>query len=303
MPPPDAPPSSRRFVGACARLAGDRRFEAFTMGVILLNAIVLGLETYGGIEARWGRTLGILNDVFLGYFVVEISIRIAGNGLRPWNYFRNGWNVFDFLIISAAFLPGVRENATILRVIRLLRVFRLVSLLPELRVLIVALGRSLAPLASMALLTVLLIYVYGMLGWVFFAEDDPERWGSVGKAMLTLFTVLTLEEWTIVMRDAMEVSAWAALYFVSFVLVSAFLLLNMVIAVVINSVEEARAAMLAQDRDVARDVLRQEEEHYANLLDRLDGLREALDVVEQEIGATSRRTKAAPARSRGRAGR
>jgi len=303
MPPPDAPPSSNRFVAACARLTGDRRFEAFTMGMILLNAIVLGLETYNGIEARWGRTLGTLNDVFLGYFVVEIGIRIAGNGLRPWNYFRNGWNVFDFLIISAAFLPGVRENATILRVIRLLRVFRLVSLLPELRVLIVALGRSLAPLASMALLTVLLIYVYGMLGWVFFAEDDPERWGSVGKAMLTLFTVLTLEEWTIVMRDAMEVSSWAALYFVSFVLVSAFLLLNMVIAVVINSVEEARAAMLAQDRDVARDVLRQEEEHYANLLDRLDGLREALDVVEQEIGASSRGKKAAPARSRGRAGR
>ena len=275
----------RRIVRTCARIAADNRFETLTFAVILLNAVVLGFETYDDVEREHGALLSTLNDVFLGYFVVEIGIRIVGHGSAPWRYFRSGWNVFDFVVVAAAFVPGVRENATALRLVRLLRVFRLVSVLPELRVLVTGLLRSLAPLASVGFLFLILMYVYGMIGWLAFNEKDPENWSSIGQAMLTLFAILTLEEWVSLQRSALEITPWAPVYFVSFVLISSFLLLNMVIAVVINSVEEAREALAREERrDLAKD-----HADEAALLDRLDDLRGALAGLEVELEDRFRR--------------
>ena len=268
-----------RLVEICARIAGSKRFEALTFGVILLNAIVLGFETYDAVDREYGDLLETLNWIFLGYFVVEIAIRLTAHGRAPWNFFKSGWNVFDFIVVTAAFLPGVRENATALRLVRLLRVFRLVSVLPEMRVLVVGLVRSLAPLASVGFLFLILMYVYGMVGWLAFHDKDPENWSSIGQAMLTLFAMLTLEEWVSLQRTALEITPWAPAYFVSFVLISSFLLLNMVIAVVINSVEEAREVLAREQRkDLAK-------EHAAEaaLLDRFDELRDALAGLEDEL--------------------
>lgn len=276
----------RRLVELCARIASDKRFETLTFGVILLNAVVLGLETYDHVERDRGELLGTLNDVFLAYFVVEIAIRVTAHGGAPWRFFRSGWNAFDFVVVGAAFVPGVRENATVLRLVRLLRVFRLISVLPELRILVVGLVRSLAPLASVGFLFLILMYVYGMVGWLAFHDDDPENWSSIGQAMLTLFAMLTLEEWVAIQRTALEITPWAPAYFVSFVLISSFLLLNMVIAVVINSVEEAREALAREQRKE----LAAEHADEAALLDRLDDLRGALSALEDELEDRFRRT-------------
>jgi voltage-gated sodium channel len=269
----------RRIVELCARVAASNRFETFTFGVILLNAIVLGLETYDAVDDEYGGLLGVLNEVFLAYFTVEIAIRLLAHGRKPSGYFRSGWNVFDFVVIASAYVPGVRENATALRLIRLLRVFRLVSVLPELRVLVIGLVRSLAPLASVGFLFLILFYVYGMIGWLSFHDKDPENWSSIGQAMLTLFAMLTLEEWVALQREALEITSWAPVYFVSFVLISSFLLLNMVIAVVINSVEEARAILQREERAA----LAVEHGEEAALLSRLDTLRDALAGLEDEL--------------------
>ena len=273
----------RRIVATCARISRSGRFEALTLAVIVANAVVLGLETYAGVERRHGELLDTLNDAFLAYFVVEILIRLVATGPRPRAFFGNGWNAFDFFVVAAAFVPGVRENATVLRLVRLLRVFRLVSLLPEMRVLVSGLVRSLAPLASVDLLMLLLFYVYGMVGWILFADDDPENWRSIGQAMLTLFEVLTLEEWVEVQRRALEETGWAWVYFVSFVLLSSFLLLNMVIAVVINSVEEARSRALADLAQEERDSLMREDMGRALLLNRLEELRNGIDELVVEL--------------------
>jgi voltage-gated sodium channel len=276
----------RRFVQLCARIAGDRRFETLTFAVIVLNALVLGVETYEDVARDHGDLLSLLNDVFLAYFVVEIAIRLTAHGTAPWRFFRSDWNAFDFVVVSAAFVPGVRENATALRLIRLLRVFRLISAMPELRVLVVGLVRSLTPLASVSFLFLILMYVYGMVGWLAFHDEDPENWSSIGQAMLTLFAILTLEEWVALQRSALEITPWAPAYFVSFVLLSSFLLLNMVIAVVINSVEEARAVLAREQRKE----LAAEHAEEAALLDRLDDLRGALSALEEELEDRFRRT-------------
>lgn len=123
---------------------------------------MLGAQTYDGVTREHGGSLELLNDVFLGIFVTELALRI-GSYRRPLDFFRDRWNVFDFAVIAAAFVPGLRENSTLLRIARLLRVVRVIRLLPELRVLTLAIARSLPPLFSMSVLTALILYVYGIV--------------------------------------------------------------------------------------------------------------------------------------------
>ena len=276
----------RFVVRLCRRIAGTRRFLALTFAVIAVNALVIGLQTYEGVEAEAGELLDTLNAIFVAFFVVELTIRITAFGRRPWRFFRNGWNVFDFAMTVPVLIPGVRESTTALRVVRLLRVFRIVSALPEMRVLVSGLGRSVAPLVSMGVLVILLFYAYGMVGWILFNDHDPAHWDSLGQSMLTLFSILTLEGWTEIQDKALELNGWSWVYFVSFVLVSSFVLINMVIAVLINGVDEARAAGAAERRAL-------EHQEDVPLLERLEALRQGIDDIEREL--VKRNDRPAPA--------
>jgi voltage-gated sodium channel len=278
-------PFPASMAAACKRVADSNWFQLFILGVILANAVVLGLETYDSIEREAGEALDVLNGVFLGIFVVEIAIRIAAHGRRPQDYFKSGWNVFDFVVIGGAFLPGLRQNATALRLLRLLRIVRVVSLFPDLRFLIRGMAASLPPIGSMAMLTGLLIYVYGILGWLFFADTDPAHWGDIGEAMLSLFIVLTLESWPEIMGEVIDVHPMAWLFFVSYVLIASFLLINMVIAILINSLEEVKA-MEAIEKHLDRRRGEREDAEEADgqaAAERLALIREALDELEEEL--------------------
>src|SRR3712207_6446450 len=172
------------------RLVDSAAFTAAVVAVILANALVLGLQTYPGLDRRHGDVLDRLNGAFLAFFVVEILLRLASYLPRPWRFFRDGWNVFDFVAVALAFAPGLRENTTILRLARLARIVRVVHLLPDVGVLITAVTRSIPPLGSMAVLTTLILFIYGMIGWQLFGEEQPQHWGTIGQAMLTLFVML-----------------------------------------------------------------------------------------------------------------
>ena len=258
---------------AAARLVAQPAFDWFFLGVIVLNAIVLGLETYDAVADEYGALLHTLNDVFLGMFVVELATRMVSYGRRPQDFFKSGWNVFDFVVIGGAFVPGLRENATLLRVLRLLRIVRAVRLLPDLRILVVAVGKSIPGVASLAVLTLLLIYVYGMVGWVIFHDHDPANFGTLGESMLTMFILLTLENLPVYIDKGLELSNWTVLYFVSYVLVASFLIFNLFIGVVINSMQEAREA--TEDREAR--------EHPERIDDKLQAMRRALDELEREL--------------------
>ena len=285
------PPAGSGFSDRCARIAGSKRFQLTIFGVIVLNAIVLGLDTYDSVDERWGDTLFLLNEIFLGIFIVEILIRISAYGSRPQDYFKDRWNVFDFIVVFAVFIPGVRENATLLRLVRLLRVVRVISVLPDLRVLISGMGKALKPIGSMAAMTLLLLFVYGMIGVQLFGDEIPERWGNIGSAMLTLFTVLTLEGWNEILFRAQDVTQFAWVFLVSFVLLASFLVINILIAVIINSVEEAREEERAEEI-IARIHLTEsgalDEDPVASLIDRVGEMKRGLGEIEIELGTLSR---------------
>jgi voltage-gated sodium channel len=270
-----------------ARIAGSAGFQITVVVLIIVNAILLGLETYDDIDSRYGDELGRLNEVFLALFTVEILIRIAAYGAHPLRYFRSGWNIFDFVVVFSAYLPFVRESVTLLRIVRLLRVTRVLSVLPGLRVVMYGMLRSIPPLTSVGVLIFFLLYVYAMLGWAWFGDYDPENFGDVGRALLTLFQLLTLEGWNEVLDTTMEYTSWAWVYFVSFILIGSFLVLNVVIAIVLNSVDEAREEEQRRrrlQRAAAAGIEGGAGSRHGDLIEeRLAELRQAFEALEVEL--------------------
>jgi voltage-gated sodium channel len=284
------PTRSLSAANALARLVDSIAFTTIVVATIAVNAVVLGLQTYDGVEQRWGGTLDLVNAVCLGIFVLELCVRIAAYWPEPWRFFRNGWNIFDFAVVAAAFVPGVRQNSTLLRLVRLLRVVRIVRVLPDLRVLLLGVWRSVPPLASIGAVTAMILFVYGMAGWIFFGDELPEQWGNIGRAMLTLFVMLTLEDFPVYMEEAMQVERWAWVYFVSFILVAAFIVLNVLIGVVLNSMEEARELdrrRTLREQLGARGQAAIDPDAHAHVVERIAILRGALDELEVELAVGS----------------
>jgi len=164
--------------GRLARLVDGDAFNLVIAVVILVNAVALGLETYPQLMATIEPVLVLVNEICFGIFVLELVLRIASYGRRPWDFFRNGWNVFDFIIIGAALIPGLRANAQILRLLRLLRVVRLLRFLPDARVLISTVLKAIPAVVSLLVLTLLVLFIYGMVGTYIFGPDLPGSWGS-----------------------------------------------------------------------------------------------------------------------------
>jgi voltage-gated sodium channel len=269
-----------------ARVVDSAPFTTVVVATIAVNAVVLGLQTYDGVVDRWGDALDLINALCLGIFAVELVVRIGSYWPRPWRFFRSGWNVFDFVVIGAAFVPGVRQNSTLLRLVRLLRVVRIVRVLPDLRVLLLGVWRSVLPLASIAAVTAMLLFVYGMVGWIWFGDELPEQWGDIGRAMLTLFVMLTLENFPTYMDAAMDVEPWAWVYFVSFILIAAFIVLNVLIGIVLNAMEEAREferRRALRERHGVAGPSPVDPEAHAHVAERIVILRRALEDLELQL--------------------
>jgi voltage-gated sodium channel len=277
-----------------SRVVSARLFTTTVLVVIVVNAVVLGLETYAGIDDRYGDELDLVNDLCFVVFVVELTLRIGAYGRRPWLFFRDGWNVFDFVVIAVAFVPGIRQSSTLLRLARLARVVRIVRLFPDLRVLLAGVWRSIPPLFAIGLATGMLLFVYGMIGWTLFADELPAEWGNIGRAMLTLFVMLTLENFPTYMDAGMEVHPWSWVYFVSFILIAAFVVINVLIGIVLNSMEEAREAerrRAVRERLGAAGPGAVDPDARAPVVERIGILRAALDELEAELsGGPQRRT-------------
>lgn len=286
MSVPVTPTGDRsRLADRCGRIARSRPFEIAIVVLIIANGVVLGIETYPHLGAA-GPVLRVLEWSFRVAFVVEILLRLLAYGRRPQDFFRHGWNVFDFVVISAIFVPGLHGDSALLRVVRVARMVRLVRFSPGLRTIVAALWRSLPGVGGFLALAVVTLYVYGMAGWLIFADSHPEQYGNIGRSLLTLFVLLSLETLPDLIEQGMEVSPWTLLYYVSYVLITVNLLLNILIAVIVNSMEEARrlemTERLAPDYDADGDGVPDEVDRIA-LTQRLDDLRAVLAALEQEL--------------------
>ncbi|MGW0390015.1 ion transporter [Streptomyces sp. NPDC003042] len=271
----------RRLAERCRRITEDPSFGLAVFVVILLNAGLMGAETYSGLAEHYKQALRIADECCLTLFTLEILLRMGAYADRPKAFFRDPWNVFDLLIVGSAFVPLLRENTTVLRLLRLARVLRSARFLPHLRILLLAVGRSLPGTASFLFVGALVLYVYAMVGWVCFAESDPQHYGSIGRAALTLFLLTTLDGLTDAVRAGLEISRLSIVYYASYALLASFVLVNVLIGVVLNSLDEARE--MEEEDTRARDRAENATDPAGEVRERIVAARLALDELEASL--------------------
>jgi voltage-gated sodium channel len=208
----------------------------FLIAVILVNAVTLGLETFPALMARAGTLLITIDRICLGIFVVELILRLYALGLR---FFRSGWNLFDFTIVTVSLLPAT-GGFSVLRALRILRVLRVVSAVPSLRRVVDGLGRALPGMGSVFLLILLIYYIAAVMATKLFGASFPDWFGSLGASAYSLFQVMTLESWSMgIVRPVMEVYPHAWAFFLPFILMTTFAVMNLIVGLIVNSMQEA----------------------------------------------------------------
>ncbi len=255
------------MVKLCKEVSESKWFQNSVTLAILVAGVLVGIATYSDFSNRHEAILEILNKIILGIFIIEIVVKIIAEGKKPWMYFTDGWNIFDFIIVAAAFLPFGGSSVAILRLLRLLRVLKLIKALPKLQMLVSALLKSVPSMGYVSILLGLLFYIYAVAGVFFFSENDPIHFKDLQTSMLSLFRIVTLEDWTDIMYinmfgcenygydgnmdlciNSKGVSSLSISYFVSFVLIGTMIFLNLFIGVIMNGMDEAKAEMLLEDR-------------------------------------------------------
>lgn len=277
----------------CQALVASPLFNRFIIAVIVLAGILVGIETHGPTMAKHHGLLHTLDKIVLLIFIFEIVVKMIALAPRPLDFFKDNWNVFDFVIVAVCLIPASGGFGPVLRLFRLLRVLRLLSAVPKLQLLVNALLKSLPSMLYVTVLLLLLFYVYAVAGVMFFAKNDPVHFGNIFDALLSLFRIVTLEDWTDVMYlqiygsniyDGYNISeanlaahypafepkaqpVLATAYFVSFVLFGTMVMLNLVIGVIVNGMDDARI-------DAEIEAIKQAEAA-------LDGTSQTLDLPNQ----------------------
>lgn len=231
-----------------ARLVYSTQFELAISGVIIVNAICLAILTMPNLSAE---TIALTNNIDLVAYIIyvaELLLRIVSYGKKPWKFFKEGWNVFDFVIIGLT--PFFQGQTAVIRLLRLMRLVRIFRFLPEVRILSASIVKSIPPLLSMGVLITMMLFLYGMAGHYAFGSDATESWGNIGLSMKSLFILLTLENFPVYLEEAMLISPLAIPFFLSYVFLIVFTVLNVLIGIVLNAMDEARTEDRTQREQV-----------------------------------------------------
>ncbi len=229
------------------------RVQNLIMALIVINAVILGLETVPEAMERYGTFLLAADSIILGIFVVEVLVRIFAHRLA---FFRDPWSLFDFTVVAIALVPASGPFA-VLRALRVLRVLRLLTLVPSMRRVVGALLESIPGLGSIALVLMLIYYVFAVMATKLFGENFPQFFGSIGESLYSLFQIMTLESWSMgIVRPVMEVHPHAWMFFIVFILIATFTMLNLFIAIIVNAMQsfaEQEAAETRHEVEQARE--------------------------------------------------
>lgn len=238
-------------------------FQNFILGVILFNAIILGMETSQTLMDRIGPALVALDTLCLSIFVVEIALKLYAFGPR---FFRDGWNIFDFIIVGIALIPAT-EGLAVLRALRILRLLRVLSVTPSLRRVVEGLMAALPGMGSVFLLMGMIFYIGSVMATNLFGASFPDWFGTIFLSGYSLFQIMTLESWSMgIVRPVMEVYPLAWMFFVPFILITTFAVVNLVVGLIVNSMQEAHGAEDAARTDIYREeVLKRLDEIDARL--------------------------------------
>lgn len=221
-------------------------FRNFILAVIIINTIVLGFETWPRAMDAAGDFIYLLDRLAIIIFTVEIAMKLVAYRLR---FFKDGWNIFDFIIVAVAYVPS-SAGLSVLRALRILRALRLISIVPSMRKVVQGLLSAIPSMGAVVILLVLTFYIAAVMATKLFGATFPQWFGTLGESLYTLFQVMTLESWSMgIVRPIMEVHPFAWMFFVPFVLVSAFVVLNLFIAIIVNSMQEEQGEVSHQERD------------------------------------------------------
>ena len=234
------------MVEAFLKIRNSKFFNTLVISVIIASALYAGVSSYNEIiPADYFFLLQVFDYSITVFFTIEILIRIFAERSLV-NFFKDGWNIFDFLIVSISLIPiGGAESVFVARLLRIVRILRIITVVPAFRHIIDSLIKTIPRVGFIALLMFIFIYIWGAIGTLFFDEINPERWGNIGVAMLTLVQVATYDDWAAIMRELIVVYPVAWIYFVSFIIINAVVLLNMVIGVIVDVMtKESRDCLL-----------------------------------------------------------
>ncbi len=268
----------------------------FKYGILLTiisSAILTGLETYSGILNKYEQLFLKLDRIIILIFTIEIILKLLAQGKNPKQYFRDPWNIFDFIIVVLCYLPSDLRFVSMLRIVRLLRVLRLISVLPKLQLLVNTLIKSLPSISYVIILLTLLFYIYAVAGCFIFGQNDPIHFGSLHVAMLTLFSVVTLEGWVEILKINMYgcanygyenyshlcqssngQPAAAVIYFITFILLGSMIFINLFIGVVMNSMSES-------EREMA--LLKVKSKNSSDLIENLKSIEQKMDLLKNDF--------------------
>ena len=232
-----------------ARLVMSAPFQRTIITLILINAVTLGLETSTTVMATWGGVLGALDDALLYAFTAELALRIYAFRGR---FFRDPWGLFDLIVVGIAWMPATGP-LSVLRALRVLRVLRMISIIPSLRTVVEAMLHALPGMGSIVLLMLLIFYVFAVMATKLYGEILPDRFGTLGLSLYTLFQMMTLESWSEAnVRPILEQQPLAWMFFVPFILIATFVVLNLFIGVIVDSIQTLRAERESADSKAAR---------------------------------------------------
>lgn len=301
------------MVESLRQLAEASWFQNFITAVIIAAAVLVGIETYPDLAHAHQGTLNLLNTLILGIFILEIVVKMGAELPKPHRYFLDPWNVFDFIIVAACFIPGAGQYAVVLRLLRLLRVLKLLNAIPKLQILVGALLKSIPSMFYVSVLLFLLFYVYAVAAVFLFGTNDPYHFGNLQNSLLSLFRAVTLEDWTdlmyiqmygcdqysstVLIRDGVELTCdnpsgnwWLGMsFFVSFVMLGTMIILNLFIGVIMNGMDEATAdaeLLLEQKRLKDRgETSPTVENDIFELVKSINDLNERVGVIQRKLKA------------------
>lgn len=275
----DASGWRERFVA----IRSNKIFEMAVVTIIVLSAMMIGATTYD-IAPHWMSLLQWMDIAVTLFFLIELVIRMAAEE-RLRDFFRKGWNVFDFLIVTASLMPIDESELVLLaRLLRIFRMLRLVSMVPEMRILMDALVKAIPRIGYVVLLMFIIFYIYGAIGSFLFEKINPVLWGDISIAMLTLFRVATFEDWTDVMYETMEVYPFSWAFYLTFIFLTAFVFLNMMIGVVLDVMQEEHEKHNREEGQGAAGEIHIIKEHTESMEQRMARMEALLQQMAQQKG-------------------
>ena len=250
-----------------AELLEGPKFSNFIIGVIIVNAITLGLETSKTAMAIAGPLISVLDQICLAIFVIELVAKLYAFRTR---FFRSGWNIFDFVIVGIALAPGT-EGLSVLRALRILRVLRVISVAPSLRRVVEGFVTALPGMGSVFVLMAMIFYIGAVMATKLFGPSFPEWFGTIGLSGYSLFQIMTLESWSMgIVRPVMKEFPYAWAFFVPFIMVTTFAVVNLLVGLIVNSMQDAHSEESNAATDTYRDLVMKRLDDIEAKLDKRD---------------------------------